>query len=54
MNAEPEAHGGSATIVILDPYGQIIHGHRMDGQTYINQKAAENEARAALLTRRVY
>ncbi len=44
-------HGGSATIVILDPFGQIIHEHRMDGQTYINQKAAENKARTALLTR---
>src|SRR6266550_5903619 len=33
-------HGGSATVVILDPFGQIIHEHRMDGQTYINQKAA--------------
>ena len=29
----------------------IIHEHRMDGQTYINQKAAENKARTALLTR---
>jgi hypothetical protein len=42
-------HGGSATVVILDPFGQIIHEHRMDGQTYINQKAAENKARTALL-----
>jgi len=49
--ANAKAHGGSATIVILDPYGQIIHEHRMDGQTYINQKAAENKARTALLTR---
>jgi glc operon protein GlcG len=44
-------HNGSATVVILDPFGQIIHEHRMDGQTYINQKAAENKARTALLTR---
>jgi glc operon protein GlcG len=49
--ANAKSHGGSATIVILDPYGQIIHEHRMDGQTYINQKAAENKARTALLTR---
>jgi glc operon protein GlcG len=49
--ANAKAHGGSATIVILDPYGQIVHEHRMDGQTYINQKAAENKARTALLTR---
>jgi glc operon protein GlcG len=49
--ANAKAHGGSATIVILDPYGQIIHEHRMDGQSYINQKAAENKARTSLLTR---
>ena len=44
-------HGGTATVVILDPYGQLVHEHRMDGQTYINQKAAEMKARTALLTR---
>jgi glc operon protein GlcG len=49
--AAAKAHGGSATVVVLDPYGQIIHEHRMDGQSYINQKAAENKARTALLTR---
>lgn len=49
--ANAKMHGGSATIVVLDPYGQIIHEHRMDGQSYINQKAAENKARTALLTR---
>jgi glc operon protein GlcG len=49
--ANAKKHGGSATIVILDPFGQIIHEHRMDGQTYINQKAAENKAKTALLTR---
>jgi len=49
--ANAKMHGGSATIVILDPFGQIIHEHRMDGQSYINQKAAENKARTALLTR---
>jgi glc operon protein GlcG len=49
--ANAKKAGGSATIVILDPFGQIIHEHRMDGQTYINQKAAENKARTALLTR---
>lgn len=49
--ANAKMHGGSATIVILDPFGQIIHEHRMDGQTFINQKAAENKARTALLTR---
>jgi glc operon protein GlcG len=49
--ANAKMHGGSATIVVLDPFGQIIHEHRMDGQSYIKQKAAENKARTALLTR---
>jgi glc operon protein GlcG len=49
--ANAKMHNGSATIVVLDPFGQIIHEHRMDGQSYINQKAAENKARTALLTR---
>lgn len=49
--ANAKMHGGSATIVVLDPYGQIVHEHRMDGQSYINQKAAENKAHTALLTR---
>src|ERR1700752_2620004 len=49
--ANAKAHGGSATIVILDPYGQIIHEHRMDGQSVINQKSAENKARTSLLSR---
>ncbi len=44
-------HGGSATIVVLDPYGMVVHQHRMDGQSYINIKATENKARTALLTR---
>jgi uncharacterized protein GlcG (DUF336 family) len=49
--ANAKKHNGSATVVILDPFGQIVHEHRMDGQTYINQKAAEQKARTALLTR---
>ena len=49
--ANAKSHGGSATVVVLDPYGRIVHEHRMDGQSYINQVAAENKARTALLTR---
>src|SRR5258705_6179043 len=49
--ANAKSHGGSATVVILDPYGRIVHEHRMDGQSYINQVAAENKARTALVTR---
>jgi glc operon protein GlcG len=46
-----KAHNATATIVVLDTTGQIIHEHRMDGQSYLNQKAAEQKARTALLTR---
>ncbi len=46
-----KAHNATATVVILDTTGQIIHEHRMDGQSYLNQKAAEQKARTALLTR---
>ena len=49
--AAAKAHNGSATIVVLDPAGRIVHEHRMDGQNYINQLAAENKAKTALLTR---
>jgi len=43
--------GGSITVVVLNPYGQIIHMHAMDGQSYINIQATMNKARTALLTR---
>ena len=46
-----KAHNATATVVVLDTTGQIIHEHRMDGQSYLNQKAAEQKARTALLTR---
>ena len=49
--AAAKAHNGSATIVVLDPSGRIVHEHRMDGQSYINQLAAEKKAKTALLTR---
>ncbi len=44
-------HGGTVTVVVLDPYGLVVHQHRMDGQSYINIKATEQKARTALLTR---
>jgi uncharacterized protein GlcG (DUF336 family) len=46
-----KAHNATATVVILDTAGRIIHEHRMDGQSYLNQRAAEEKARTALLTR---
>jgi uncharacterized protein GlcG (DUF336 family) len=45
------AAGATATIVILDPYGRVVLEHRMDGQSFLNQTAAEGKARTALLTR---
>ena len=44
-------HNASATVVIIDTAGRIIHEHRMDGQSYLNQRAAEEKARTALITR---
>jgi uncharacterized protein GlcG (DUF336 family) len=44
-------HNATATIVILDMAGRIIHEHRMDGQSYLNQRAAEEKAKTALVTR---
>jgi uncharacterized protein GlcG (DUF336 family) len=44
-------HNATATVVILDTAGRIIHEHRMDGQSYLNQRAAEEKAKTALLTR---
>ena len=44
-------HNATATVVVLDMAGRIIHEHRMDGQSYLNQRAAEEKARTALLTR---
>jgi len=46
-----KAHNATATIVILDPAGRIIHEHRMDGQSFLNQRAAEEKAKTALITR---
>jgi len=44
-------HNATATVVILDTAGRIIHEHRMDGQSYLNQRAGEEKAKTALLTR---
>lgn len=39
------------TIFILSPTGQIVHSHRMDGQTPINIEAALRKAESVLFTR---
>ena len=46
-----EANADSATIVILNPYGLVVHQHSKDGQAYTSIKITENKAKTALLTR---
>jgi uncharacterized protein GlcG (DUF336 family) len=46
-----ESGATSATIVILNPYGLIVHQHVKDGQRYTSVKITENKARTALLMR---
>jgi uncharacterized protein GlcG (DUF336 family) len=44
-------HNSQMVVVVLDPYGQVVHQHRMDGIGYVSIIAAQNKARTALLTR---
>jgi uncharacterized protein GlcG (DUF336 family) len=46
-----EANADSATVVILNPYGLVVHQHSKDGQAYTSIKITENKAKTALLTR---
>ena len=46
-----EANADSSTIVILNPYGLVVHQHSKDGQAYTSIKITENKAKTALLTR---
>jgi uncharacterized protein GlcG (DUF336 family) len=46
-----EANAPSATIVILNPYGLVVHQHSKDGQRFTSIKITENKAKSALLTR---
>ena len=46
-----EANADSATIVILNPYGLVVHQHSKDGQAYTSIKITENKAKTALATR---
>jgi uncharacterized protein GlcG (DUF336 family) len=39
-------------VVVLNPYGLVIHQHAMDGEGYVSINAAQQKARTALLTRR--
>ena len=39
-------------VVILNPYGLVIHQHAMDGEGYVSINAAQQKAMTALRTRR--
>ena len=45
------AHGFSASIFVLDPFGDIVHSHRMDGAKPDEISQALNRAKAALFNR---
>src|ERR1700681_710643 len=44
-------HNIAVTVFILNPTGQIVHAHRMDGQVPINVETAALKAKSALYTR---
>jgi glc operon protein GlcG len=44
-------HNIAVTVFILNPTGQIVHAHRMDGQVPINVETAELKAKSVLYTR---
>src|SRR5215467_6181661 len=44
-------NNSAVVVVILDPYGLVVHEHRMDGEGWIQINATEQKARTALRTR---
>jgi uncharacterized protein GlcG (DUF336 family) len=45
-------HGEAVAIVVLDPFGNVVHEHRMDGAAhYVAIHTAEMKAHTAFLTR---
>lgn len=46
-----EEEGVGVSIYILDPFGNYVYMHRMDGQRYTNIMTAELKARTALMAR---
>lgn len=45
-------HGEAVAVVILDPFGHVVHEHRMDGAArYVAMHTAQMKARTAFLTR---
>lgn len=45
------AHNSGATVFVLSPSGDIVHSHRMDGQTPNNIDSAYRKAKTALYMR---
>ena len=46
-----EANAPSATVVIINPAGLVVHQHSKDGQAYTSIKITENKAMTALRMR---
>ena len=46
-----KAHNSGATVFVLSPSGDIVHSHRMDGQTPNNIDSAYRKAKTALYMR---
>lgn len=44
-------HNFVAAVIVLDPYGDVVHSHRMDGVRPDEIEAALNKARAALFNK---
>jgi uncharacterized protein GlcG (DUF336 family) len=44
-------NNSAVVVVVLDPYGLVVHEHRMDGEGWIQVSATEQKARTALRTR---
>lgn len=44
-------HNQAVSVFILSPSGQIVHAHRMDGQTPINTETGMMKAQSVLYTR---
>ena len=44
-------NNSAVVVVVVDPYGLVVHEHRMDGEGWIQINATEQKARTALRTR---
>src|SRR5579883_631045 len=46
-----KAHNVAVSVFVISPQGQIVHAHRMDGQTPINTETGLMKAQSVLYTR---